>query len=167
MKYGITFLGICITILLISCKAKQTDFNSTIEVVDQFSDLEEILNSHSDKTVVMNFWATSCPPCIKEMPHFNELESKYGGKNVKVLLVSLDRAKDLDSRLYPFITKHNIQPEVLLLNDENYSAWTDKVDPSWFGALPATLILHDEQRKFRFGIYESYEDLLGDVNSMK
>ena len=87
--------------------------------------------------------------------------------NLKVLLVSLDDKNKLDSRVSPFIMKHQITPEVKLLADQNYTAWTDEIDPSWFGALPATIITNGEKRNFKFGAYESYDDLLHDFNSMK
>ncbi len=163
MKFIIPILSISILTLILSCSPGKTDYNSNIEVIENFSDLESIIDSEKSKTLVVNFWATSCPPCIKEMPHFNQLESEYGNKDVKILLVSLDRVKDLESRVYPFITKHSIVPEVVILQDQNYSAWTDKIDSSWYGALPATVIYKNDGKKFRFGIYDSYEDLKADA----
>jgi len=45
---------------------------------------------------VINFWATWCAPCIKELPYFEKLNAE--NKNVKVILVSLDSKKDLDKK---------------------------------------------------------------------
>ena len=45
---------------------------------------------HINKPLVVNFWATWCAPCIKEMPSLDRLQSKFN-KNFKVLPISIDR----------------------------------------------------------------------------
>ncbi|RLD18918.1 MAG: hypothetical protein DRI69_09465 [Bacteroidetes bacterium] len=166
MKHLLPILIINIVFVILSCQPKNANHNETIETLEQFSELQSIIDSDEDKLWVVNFWATTCPPCIKEMPHFKELEEKYRDENLRILLVSLDRAKDLESRVYPFVKKHEISPEVFLLEDQNYSAWTDEVDPSWYGALPATLIIQGEKRNFKFGIYSTYDELQDDVEKV-
>ncbi|NNF34528.1 MAG: TlpA family protein disulfide reductase [Saprospiraceae bacterium] len=149
-----------------SCKESLPTFNDEIEVFEVYDELQSLIDGNSEKTLVINFWATTCPPCLKEMPHFAEIQKHYDPKEVKVLLVSLDENKHLESRVIPFVERHKITPEVILLGDQNYSAWTDEIDPSWFGALPATLILKGEKRNFRFGAYETYQELLDDLNQI-
>ena len=166
MKYTLQILIFSIFIILVSCRSKETSYNDSIEVLEQFSDLQSIIDTDKNKIWVINFWATSCPPCLKEMPHFKKLEKEYQDKNLKILLISLDRVKDLETRVYPFVKKYKIVPEVALLEDQYYSAWTDKIDSTWYGALPATVIIKGENRKFRFGIYQSYKELLDDVNKI-
>lgn len=166
MKLYLPLFSFFILVSVSSCVLKGPDYNEIIEVINEFSVLQAILDSEQDQTLVVNFWATTCPPCLKEMPHFNELEKEQGAKGIKIYLVSLDRVKDLDKRVYPFVEKHALLPEVMLLGDQNYSAWTDDIDPSWFGALPATLIKKGERRKFKFGAYESYEELRDDVSEV-
>ena len=150
-----------ILVKCIACSPNTEDINDTVEVLTTFSELEAWMDDRLDQTVVVNFWATSCPPCVKEMPHFKALEKDY--PDVKVLLVSLDSPKSLDTRVYPFIEKHGISPEVVVLGDTNYSAWTDKIDSSWYGALPATLVVQNDRRKFRFGAYASVEEIVADI----
>ena len=36
------------------------------------------LKDHHGKVVILDFWATYCPPCIEEIPHLMELQAKYG-----------------------------------------------------------------------------------------
>lgn len=147
-----------------SCKESLPPYNDVVEVFESFDQLQSLIDRNSEKTLVINFWATTCPPCLKEMPHFSELQNQYDPDNVKVYLISLDEKKHLESRVIPFVERRKITPEVILLGDQNYSAWTDEIDPSWFGALPATLILKGEKRNFRFGAYKTYEELLDDLN---
>jgi peroxiredoxin len=48
------------------------------------------LENYSGKVLVLNFWATWCPPCREEIPHFSRLYSQYKAKGVEFLGVSMD-----------------------------------------------------------------------------
>ncbi len=172
-----SFLLFLLPFLLIACSEnKKTDkINqpapvvvpvSKISVYEDFSSLEPVLLLQNDTTYVINFWATSCKPCIEEMPHFEKLHEVYAAEKMRVLLVSLDLKRHLESRVEPFVEKKNIQNEVMILADQNYSKWTDKIDASWYGALPATLIYMNTTRRFFFGAFESFEDLEKEVTEV-
>lgn len=51
------------------------------------------------KVVVVDLWATWCPPCRKGIPHYMELQKQYGEKGVTVLGISMDRPDDLSSAM--------------------------------------------------------------------
>ena len=119
----------------------------TVRSVD-FESFRPLLTQTNDTTYVINFWATWCAPCIKEMPLFEKITAEYKNNKVKVLLVSLDLPKQVESNLLPFIKKKKIKSEVILLNDPDANAWIDKVDQSWSGAIPATIIYNRDQWKF-------------------
>ncbi|WP_291858504.1 TlpA disulfide reductase family protein [Marinilabilia sp.] len=113
-----------------------------------FEELSPWLNKTNDTTYVVNFWATWCKPCVEEMPHFMEVASAMKDEKVKFLFVSLDFPTQKESRLLPFIEKHEIREQVILLNDPNSNEWINKVDAGWSGAIPATLIYKDNSRSF-------------------
>lgn len=159
MKYFFLFIGIG----LISCKNGNTNIVSkdTVEVNDadspeidydlevyDFNGLEKLLNQKDDNIHVVNFWATWCAPCIKEMPHFEKINATYKDSNVEVLLVSLDFPFQYDKKLKPFIKKHNLQSKVVALDDPDMNTWMPKVDESWTGAIPITIIYNKEKRQF-------------------
>jgi thiol-disulfide isomerase/thioredoxin len=106
------------------------------------------LDKGGDTTFVVNFWATWCGPCVHELHYFTELDSAYKGKKVKVILVSLDFKKEIDTKLIPFIQKKNIKTEVLFLDETKDNEWIPKVDKDWQGNIPATLI-RNPAKKFR------------------
>jgi thiol-disulfide isomerase/thioredoxin len=146
--------------LLVSCKNEpkketalsfevedQTAELNDLEVYD-FEGLQRFLNSKSDKTLVVNFWATWCAPCIKELPYFELLNSKYTDKNVEVILVSLDFPKKYDSNLKPYIEKNQLKSKVVALNDPDSNSWIPKISEDWSGAIPATLIINKNRRQF-------------------
>jgi len=143
------FLGI------ISCKkgvpnAEKNALDVVGVVVKSYSyeELKVILDQKDDKTYVVNFWATWCAPCVKELPAFEKLNSAYAAKGVEVLLVSLDFPKQLKKRVLPFITKKKIQSKVVLLDNGKDDSWIKAIDSSWSGAIPATLIYNKASRKF-------------------
>ena len=118
-----------------------------IKVVD-FQQLQPLLQMENDTIYVINFWATWCAPCIKEIPYFEQLGEKYRDKNVKVLMVSLDMPNQMETRLIPFIEKQKMKNEVVLLDDPRSNDWIPLVDKNWTGAIPATLIYGNGFRKF-------------------
>ncbi len=46
---------------------------------------EKKLSDYRGKVVVLDFWATYCPPCLEEIPHLNELQTKYGAENLQIV----------------------------------------------------------------------------------
>ena len=129
-----------------------------------FDGLENYIKPQNDTIYIVNFWATWCKPCIEELPYFEKINEEYGSKNVKVILVSMDMSKQVLSRLIPFLEKNKIKSEVVLLNDVDADAWINKVDPSWSGALPATLIYNSKKRLF-FEQSFTYQSLLEQLNT--
>lgn len=116
--------------------------------VIKFDGLQKILDTKSEQIQVINFWATWCAPCIKELPLLEKLNIE-NDFNAKITLINLDYADKVD-KVNAFIARKNIQSEVLLLDEIDYNSWIDKVDKGWSGAIPATLIFNPRtgQRKF-------------------
>jgi thiol-disulfide isomerase/thioredoxin len=133
-----------------------------VRVFDSYSTLEKEILSDTNTIYVVNFWATWCAPCVKELPHFEKLNSE--NKSVKVVLVSLDFKKQYESTLLPFLKRKNIQSEVVLLTDKDYNSWLPMVDKEWSGSIPATLIIKNGKKIFAEKIFSSDEELNEFVN---
>ena len=120
----------------------------------KFERIQQLLDSKEEKLLVINFWATWCAPCVKELPYFENLNNKKD-KDIKVTLISLDFADKLD-KVASFVERKSMKSEVLLLDEIDYNSWIDKVDKSWSGAIPATLIINTStgRRKFFEGELE-------------
>ena len=116
----------------------------------KLDELQAIINKKSDDIQVINFWATWCGPCVKEMPLFEKLTSQ-NRPGVKVTLISMDLDISPDAeKVYKFIARKNIKSEVVLLDAPNPDSWINKIEKEWSGALPATLVINHKtgQRKF-------------------
>ncbi len=118
--------------------------------VIKLSRLNDFLSRNNDTTYVINFWATWCQPCVKELPVFDSLYLSFRDKKIKIILVSLDNVKELERKVIPFVHQRRIKPEVLLLDETDYNKWIDRVEPSWGGAIPATLIYNYRNRFRKF-----------------
>ena len=98
---------------------------------------------------VVNFWATWCAPCVKEMPLFEKLNQE--NKNSKVILVSMDYDLDPDpAKVKRFIERKKILSQVVILAEENPNEWIEKIDKNWSGALPSTLVINPNSGKRKF-----------------
>lgn len=131
--------------------------------VVNYDQLEPYLQKSNDTVYLVNFWATWCAPCIKELPAIKSVEQKYADKKFRVLLVSLDFPKELTSRLEPFIKSKNITSDVFLLNDPNQNRWIDKVDTNWSGEIPFTLI-YGKQFRESYSQTFTFEELDSIIN---
>ena len=106
------------------------------------SDLSEILKNPSDKLHVVNFWATWCGPCVKELPDFQKVVNGADNQKVDFLFISLDFPSDAEKKLVPFLEKNNYTFSVCLMTETDYNSWIDEIDPAWQGNIPATLFFN-------------------------
>lgn len=135
--------------LIYSLFFASTGFSQNAETI-QLEGLKELMSAKTDKIQIINFWATWCGPCVKELPLFEKLHAA-GRDNIKVTLVSLDLDLDPDpGKVYKFIARRNLRAEVLLLDAPDPNSWINQIDRAWTGALPATLIINQKTGKRKF-----------------
>lgn len=121
--------------------------SQSVSHVYKINDLLARINN-SDTTYIINFWATWCKPCVKELPSFDSLYLNSNKRNLKILLVSLDFKEDIEKKLNPFLLKNKIKHECVVLDEINGNDFINKIDEKWTGAIPATLIKLNKKRVF-------------------
>jgi cytochrome c biogenesis protein CcmG/thiol:disulfide interchange protein DsbE len=72
------------------------------------------LSEFKGKVVILDFWATWCAPCRKEIPDFIELYKQYGSKRFQMIGISLDQGGIKD--VIPFMKDHGISYPILIGN---------------------------------------------------
>jgi len=110
------------------------------------------LQEQRGKVVLVNFWATWCGPCRKEMPHLNRIADKYRASGLVMLGINVDddvrNAAELASKL-------GVKFPVLLDTDKKVSKLYD------LNSMPSTLVI-DRNGRVRYlhrGYQDGYEDL--------
>lgn len=129
-------------------------------IYDTFDEFEKVLHQDNDTTYLINFWATWCGPCVKELPYIEAMTEHYKDEKYQSVLVSLDFKNQIDSKLVPFLNKHNIQSEIIVLLDGKSSKWIDRVDKRWSGAIPITIIYNSKERQFLEKQFHNEKELI-------
>jgi thiol-disulfide isomerase/thioredoxin len=109
-----------------------------LNVLDINDNEINIINKDTD-IMLINFWATWCSPCTKEMPSLNELQSKFDTKNLKIVTVATGRNNP--NKILAFFKKYNLS------NLENYRDPKGKLALELgVVGLPFSLIISKEKR---------------------
>ena len=133
-KYMLLFSGIVLAFLLAGCttdkanssekkpESKPANYNSAPNQQDKYVTAPDFalknlegddvrLSDYKGKVVFLNFWATWCPPCRAEIPHFIDLVEKYGNDGFEVVGVDLD-PRDF-SKVQAFVNQQGINYTIL------------------------------------------------------
>lgn len=115
------------------------------------AEFRAILERHRDSPVIVNFWATYCVPCLKELPDLDRLQEEFRDQGLKVLAVSIDRPKKLEEMVRPFFAKYapNLVSYLAVGEKKAMSRigsfrdaqkFVRALYPEWEGTVPATVI---------------------------
>ena len=113
-------LALCLWLLpLQACTSKETPGplapNFTLE---DLSGKKVSLADHRGRFVLIDFWATWCPPCLRSIPELVELHKKYKDKGLVVLGISLDDPGQVDNNLLAAFKEKNRIDYVILRGGE-------------------------------------------------
>ena len=116
--------------------ARKADLNFTVK---DMSGKNVSLSAFKGKVILLDFWATWCPPCKAEIPGFVELQDTYGSQGLQVLGVSVD---DPIEKLKPFADEFKMNYPVLVgLGRDDLQ---DAYGPMW--GIPTTFLISRDGR---------------------
>lgn len=105
------------------------------------------LNDYKGQVVLLQFWATYCTPCRKEMPSMNKMAEKMGDVPFKILAVDMGETKE---EVMQFVNE--VKPEFTILMDESGKSISD-----WrVFAAPSNFIL-DTEGNIRYTLFGGVE----------
>lgn len=138
---------IILTGMVLSCQAQESQ--NVLKAVN-YDELKSVIQKEDGKLYVVNFWATWCKPCIEELPAFMAVNEMFkNDPNFKMILVSMDSPKLLDTKVKRFIQNNNLEADVYLLDDlKRMNEWIPATDPNWSGAIPATVFYKNGKKIF-------------------
>jgi len=128
-----------------------------VGAVYKIGDLLKRIDRNNDTVYVLNFWATWCVPCVKELPAVDSFATAHKNEKVKVLLVSLDFKDELNAKVIPFLQKNHYATECVLLDEVNGNDFINKIDKRWTGSIPATFFTFHNRRKIAFKKKSAYQ----------
>ena len=104
-----------------------------------------LLKSNSGHVTLVDFWATWCAPCRKEMPRLAKLDGRMRDKGFRLVTISADEPEQGPAAV-EFLKMSGISGPAYLRQAKDDDKFINAIDPKWSGALPA-LFLYDRQGK--------------------
>lgn len=105
------------------------------------ADLRAALDARQGRVVLVNFWATWCRPCLKELPALLALEREYASRGFELLAVSLDEPADGDAIVLPFLAERFPSLRSLIRSAPDMDSMVSVVDPAWNEVLPTSYLV--------------------------
>ena len=102
-----------------------------------------LLAASKGNVVLVNFWATYCVPCRKEMPQLVALEARLRARGLRFVTISADEPEQ-KSAAGMFLDKIKVPAPAYIRTAKDDDKFSALIDPKWDGALPA-LFLYDRQ----------------------
>lgn len=145
--------------LLAACSGNNSQDSSAPDFTLKNLDGESV-SLYSFKTpVLLNFWATTCPPCLAEMPHFQELYEDWSGRD-DVVFLSINLGEGSNT-VREYVKRNNYSFPVLL---DSGSAVSEKYQIRY---IPTTLLVgKDREIKYRVvGPFKNKDSILKAIGS--
>ena len=98
------------------------------------------LSQWRGKILVVNFWATWCPPCVEEMPELVDLQKEMASRNVQIVGIGIDSASNISE----FSQKHRIDYPLYVAGSNGTEL--SKQLGNQIGALPFTILINVDGR---------------------
>jgi thiol-disulfide isomerase/thioredoxin len=107
------------------------------------------LSHYRGKVVMLNFWATYCGPCIKEIPSMQRLKEKLAGKPFEILAINMAEEQ---ADVAAFLQRHKIQVNFPILLDQEGTV----IEQWMISAVPTTFII-DPEGRIKYALYGGLE----------
>jgi peroxiredoxin len=145
MNYLFIALMLCISTVLAAetksmtslpvSKMQQTQIRPAQSFTAKTIDGKSIqLSSYRGKVILINYWATWCPPCVAEIPDLVKLQKKYGS-NIQIIGISLD---DNVAPVTQFMAKKKLNYPVIMADDSLKALYTP------IAAIPTTVVINKD-----------------------
>jgi len=108
----------------------------------------KVVASSKGKVLLVNFWATYCVPCRKEMPELVALAAKYKARGFEFVTVTADEPEQM-KEASAFLDRNKVPAPAYAKQAKDDDKFISLVDPKWSGALPASFLYDKSGRKVK------------------
>jgi thiol-disulfide isomerase/thioredoxin len=114
----------------------------------------KLIAEHRGKVVLVDFWATWCVPCRKEMPELAKLESRLRAKGLQLITISADEPEK-QSQAEALLAQYNVPEPAYIRRANDDDKFINSIDTKWSGALPAIFVYDKSGRKVKMFVGET------------
>jgi thiol-disulfide isomerase/thioredoxin len=135
------------TRLLTTLAVASCAFAADLKPIDE-STYPKIVSASKGKVLLVNFWATYCVPCRKEMPQLVALAAKHKAAGLEFVTISADEPEQVKDAA-AFLDKVKVQAPAYIRKAKDDDKFVAGIDAKWSGALPASFLYDKTGRKVR------------------
>lgn len=104
-------------------------------------ELRSVLNELEGDVVLVNFWATWCTSCLKEIPALQELETELADRGLRLVAVALDEPESMDELVRPFMEKWFPELRSYMSMEPDMDDMVSVIDRGWNEVLPTSYVI--------------------------
>ena len=163
LNHKVWLISLCLAVL--TAQAISTRARGEAVTTVTADDVHALVQAKNGKVVVLNFWASWCPPCLKEFPDIIKVYNEYHSEGLEMMAVSMNAADEMED-IDEFLQNYEPPFPVHLAASLDEAFYEGVVKP-WFGEIPITLIfdadgelVHVHKKPL------TYEELVTDVTAL-
>lgn len=112
----------------------------------QASEFKQVLNDHRGNVLIVNFWATWCAPCLKEIPDLLRLQQEKTADGVRLIGVAVDEPTVNSAEVERFRSRYFPAFQTYARAGAEMDELAQVIDPTWNEVVPTTYLIDREGR---------------------